>query len=90
LIAKLQEALASPLAAIFDRLLHLANGLRADRSSKTEKVSTCYPSWGSRDQAMDELRSSHLHVRGQSLEIIQDLTAASTIASPSSESNPAL
>jgi len=46
LIAKLQEALASPLAAIFDRLLHLANGLRADRSSKTEKVSTCYPSWG--------------------------------------------
>jgi hypothetical protein len=51
-----------PLAAIFYRLLHLANGLRVDRTSKAEKVSTRNPFGCCFDEAMDELRGLHLHL----------------------------
>jgi hypothetical protein len=62
-----------PPAATFYRLLHLANGLRVDRTGKAEKVSTWNPFGYSHDEAMDELGCLHLHRRGKLFEIVQDL-----------------
>src|ERR1700740_2724130 len=62
-----------PLAAIFYRLLDLADGLRIDRASKAEKISTWNPFGCRFNETMYELRGPHLQLRGKLFEIAQDL-----------------